>query len=142
MTKKLIAIVFLLVFTNQMVLAKPSLEQLKRNNELHKGFVSYIFDSDNGKFYLKIDNLNSDFLYQTSLPQGLGSNDIGLDRGQLGETHIARFERSGNKLLLIAKNTKYQEQGYISARDWSDFNDEIKKRWANGYYIIDISEGW
>ena len=42
--------------------------------------------------------MGSDFLYQTSLPSGIGSNDIGLDRGQLGQTAIVRFDRIGPKI--------------------------------------------
>ena len=50
----------------------------------------------------------TEFLYQSSLPAGIGSNDIGLDRGQLGATRIVRFERSGPKVLLIQSNLDYR----------------------------------
>jgi hypothetical protein len=43
-----------------------------------------------------------------SLTSGLGSNDIGLDRGQLGGTAIVKFQRAGNKLLLIQPNQDYR----------------------------------
>ncbi|MGB0839355.1 MAG: zinc-dependent metalloprotease, partial [Chitinophagales bacterium] len=39
---------------------------------------------------------------------GVGSNDIGLDRGQLGDTRIVKFERSGNKVLLVQPNYDYR----------------------------------
>jgi hypothetical protein len=42
------------------------------------------------------------------LPQGVGSNDIGLDRGQLGDTRLVKFERYGNKVLLKQLNTQYR----------------------------------
>jgi hypothetical protein len=43
---------------------------------------------------------------------------------------------------IFAKNTPYTDQGYVSTKDWSDFNDEIKRRWKNGFYIIEVAEGW
>ena len=49
-----------------------------------------------------------EFLYQSGLPAGIGSNDIGLDRGQLGKTAIVRFERSGPKVLLMEENLAYR----------------------------------
>ena len=61
-----------------------------------------------GKLWLEIDKWNTEFLYQTSLGAGVGSNDIGLDRGQMGETKIVRFERIGPKILLIQSNLEYR----------------------------------
>jgi hypothetical protein len=52
--------------------------------------------------------LNEDLLYVASLSAGLGSNDVGLDRGQLGEERIVRFEQYGMKILLIQQNTGYR----------------------------------
>lgn len=85
-----------------------NLKSLSSKYKLNKGFVSHLFDEDKGKLYLKIDNLNSEFIYQTSLPQGLGSNDIGLDRGQLSDVRLVEFQKVGNKLLLVQKNTQYR----------------------------------
>ena len=50
---------------------------------------------------MDIDKLDSQVLYVTSLPAGLGSNDIGLDRGLLGDTKIVKFSRTGRKILMI-----------------------------------------
>src|ERR1700741_2300597 len=61
-----------------------------------------------GKLWLQIDKWGTEFLYQSSLPAGIGSNDIGLDRGQLGGTHLVRFERSGPKVLLVQANLEYR----------------------------------
>ena len=72
------------------------------------GYFNLYWDAKQGKLWLAIDKWNTDFLYQSSLPAGVGSNDIGLDRGQLGATRIVRFERSGNKVLLIQKNMGYR----------------------------------
>jgi hypothetical protein len=72
------------------------------------GYFNLYWDAKQGKLWLEIDKWNAEFLYQSGLPAGIGSNDIGLDRGQLGETRIVRFERSGPKILLIQENLNYR----------------------------------
>ncbi|WP_407075565.1 zinc-dependent metalloprotease [Paraglaciecola sp.] len=72
------------------------------------GYFDFYYDDKTDKIYLEVDKLDKDFLFQSSLPQGIGSNDIGLDRGQLGETRLVKFERYGNKVLLKQLNTEYR----------------------------------
>ena len=64
------------------------------------GFFPFWYDAANGKIWLLVNQLNTEFLYVNSLPAGLGSNDIGLDRGQLGNTRIVYFHKVGKKLLI------------------------------------------
>src|SRR5690242_3467752 len=68
------------------------------------GFFPFYWDAKAGKIWLEIDKWNSEFLYVESLPAGIGSNDIGLDRGQLGNSSIVRFDHSGPRVLLVAPN--------------------------------------
>jgi len=72
------------------------------------GYFNLYWDTKAGKLWLEIDKWDSEFLYQSGLPAGIGSNDIGLDRGQLGETRIVRFERSGPKVLLVQENLNFR----------------------------------
>ncbi len=72
------------------------------------GYFNLYWDAKAGKLWLEIDKWNTEFLYQSGLPAGVGSNDIGLDRGQLGATRIVRFERSGPKVLLIEENLNFR----------------------------------
>ena len=72
------------------------------------GYFNLYWDAKAGKLWLEIDKWNTEFLYQSGLPAGVGSNDIGLDRGQLGATRIVRFERSGPKILLIEENLNFR----------------------------------
>lgn len=72
------------------------------------GYFPLFWDEKTGKMYLEIPRWDSEFLYISSLPAGLGSNDIGLDRGQLGRTRVVRFTRSGPKVLLIQSNYAYR----------------------------------
>ena len=79
-----------------------------KNMELKKGFYDFYWDNSNGKIYLVVDKLNRPFLYVNSLPAGLGSNDIGLDRGQLGDSRIVYFNRVGKKIFLTQPNLDYR----------------------------------
>ncbi|HEY8560783.1 MAG TPA: zinc-dependent metalloprotease [Pyrinomonadaceae bacterium] len=82
----------------------------KKVDKLQKidGFMPLHWDAKNGKMYLEIARFNREFLYQVSLPAGLGSNPIGLDRGQLGRTFVVSFERVGNKVLMMQPNYRYR----------------------------------
>ncbi|MEW6210993.1 MAG: zinc-dependent metalloprotease [Acidobacteriota bacterium] len=72
------------------------------------GFVPLYWDAQAGKLYLEISRFNTEILYQVSLSTGLGSNPVGLDRGQLGDTRIIFFERIGPKILMIEPNYSYR----------------------------------
>lgn len=72
------------------------------------GFVPYYWQDAEGKMWLEVGRWGQEFLYYTSLPSGIGSNDIGLDRGQLGASYVVRWERSGNKVLLVAANMDFR----------------------------------
>jgi hypothetical protein len=72
------------------------------------GYFNLYWDAKAGRLWLEIDKWDAEFLYQSSLAAGVGSNDIGLDRGQMGETRIVRFERSGPKVLLVQENLNFR----------------------------------
>ena len=72
------------------------------------GLLPLDWDAHQGKLYLEIPHLSTDLLYANSLPYGTGSNDLGLDRGQISEGVIVRFERSGPKVLLIEPNQAFR----------------------------------
>ena len=72
------------------------------------GYIPLFYDDDDGKMYLEVSRLREEFLYQISLPTGVGSNPIGLDRGQLGSTKVVYFERVGNKVLMVQPNYDYR----------------------------------
>ncbi|MEM7083126.1 MAG: zinc-dependent metalloprotease [Pseudomonadota bacterium] len=74
----------------------------------HSGFFDFVWDEHTGRILLHIDELESPFIYQTSLARGIGSNDIGADRGRLGDTKLVSFYRAGNKILLIEENLGYR----------------------------------
>ncbi len=79
-----------------------------KEKELKAGYFSFYYDNETGNVYLEVDKFEQEFLFQSSMPFGIGSNDIGLDRGQLGETRLVQFERVGEKVFLRQKNTYYR----------------------------------
>lgn len=73
-----------------------------------KGFFTMHYDDSDGTLYMEVDKLDQEFLFVHSLRTGLGSNDIGLDRGQLGGTAVVQFKKMGDKLMLIQPNQRYR----------------------------------
>lgn len=88
--------------------AKTSFNDFIKGKTLQQGYFSFYHDKEEGKVYLQIEEFEQQFLFQSSLPHGIGSNDIGLDRGQLGDTRLVQFERVGNKVLLRQLNPYYR----------------------------------
>jgi len=72
------------------------------------GFLPLDWDAAMGRLYLEVPHLDTDLLYTNSLPFGTGSNDLGLDRGQIADGRIVRFERIGPKVLLVQPNQEFR----------------------------------
>src|SRR5258708_7900393 len=88
--------------------ALPTITEKAAGMEKFPGYFPFYWEAKAGKIWLEIDKWNAEFLYVESLPAGIGSNDIGLDRGQLGNSHVVRFERTGPRVLLIAANYAFR----------------------------------
>ena len=86
----------------------PSIEDRTEGLQKLDGFYPLYWDAELGTLYLEVPRLNEEVLYQTGLAAGLGSNDIGLDRAQLGSTAIVRFERVGRRILMLQPNYDYR----------------------------------
>src|ERR1041385_2934401 len=104
--RRLTILVVLLVFCG--VIQAQTITQKVVGMEKFPGFFPFYWDAKAGKLWLEIDKWDTEFLYVESLPAGIGSNDIGLDRGQLGNSAIVRFDRSGPRVLLIAPNYRFR----------------------------------
>ena len=94
--------------------APQTLTQKIAGMERKDGFFPLDWDAKAGKLYLEIPRLDEDFLLLDQLPSGLGSNDVGLDRGQLGEGRVVHFSRIGGKVLLIQPNLTYRSSATSS----------------------------
>ena len=83
---------------------------LDAQKERQTGFFSFTWDAEKGQVILEIpkDKIGQEFLYVSSLSAGIGSNDIGLDRGQLGGDRVVKFEKIGPKILLIQPNLGFR----------------------------------
>ena len=88
--------------------ATPSIEATTAALRKLDGFFPLYWDSRSGKMWLEISRFDQEFLYLTALSAGVGSNDLGLDRGRMDEPHVVRFERSGPKVLLIESNYQFR----------------------------------
>jgi hypothetical protein len=86
----------------------PTIEKKTEGLERRDGFVPVYWDARAGKVWLEIARFDEDFLYSVALTAGLGSNDVGLDRGQLGGERVVRFERVGPKVLLVQPNLGFR----------------------------------
>lgn len=95
--------------------ARRSFSSIVERTQKIDGFMPVYINADDGKIYMEISRFNSELLYLVSLPTGVGSNPIGLDRAQLGPTRIVKFERSGNKVLMVQPNYEYRALGNNAA---------------------------
>ncbi len=86
----------------------PTIAEKTKGMQKLDGYIPLYWQSATGKLFMEIGRFNQEMLYQISLPAGLGSNSVGLDRGQLGDSQIAYFDRIGQKVLLIAPNYRYR----------------------------------
>lgn len=101
-------ILFFFAFSNLAAQDLPAIEAKTSQMTKLDGFYPLYWDAKEGKLWLEVNKWNQDFLYNESLPAGLGSNDIGLDRGQLGAQRIVHFERVGAKVLMVMPNLDYR----------------------------------
>jgi hypothetical protein len=128
--------------------AHPSVESFVSGMESFDGFMPFHWDTENDRMYLEVNNMNVEFLYISSLAAGVGSNDIGLDRGQLGQEKVVKFEQHGNKVMLIQPNLDYRavsdnqdevnsvKEAFASSILWG-FDIVAKSDWSS---LIDVTD--
>lgn len=86
----------------------PTIAEKTRGMEKRDGFLPVYWEASTGKLWMEIPRPGQELIYVVSLPAGVGSNDIGLDRGQLGGERIVRFERVGPRVLMVQPNLGYR----------------------------------
>ncbi len=126
----------------------PTIEEKTKDLKKSEGFMNFYWDENTGKMWLQVDRTENEFLYVTSLPAGLGSNDVGLDRGLLGNERIVKFVKTGRKMLLIQPNYNYRarsndaaerravEQSFAQSTLWG-FTVEAE---SNGQWLVDATD--
>ena len=108
---KRISFIIVLFFLTTVLNAQNKKEvksSLLNDTQAYFGFFDFNYDQEKDAIYMTVKKLEEQFLYVNSLSQGIGSNDIGLDRGQLGDERVVYFYKAGNKLLLIQPNLRYR----------------------------------
>ena len=86
----------------------PAIEEKTTGFKKLPGYIPLYADENTGKVYMEFSRFDTEFLYAMSLPAGLGSNDIGLDRGLTGGGRVVKLNRIGRKVLLIQPNIDYR----------------------------------
>ena len=126
----------------------PNYSQNKINNKSllflehtqpFKGFFDFNYHHKKDIIYLTVKELDKEFLYVNSLSEGMGNNDIGLDRGQLGSERVVFFSKSGNKLMLIQPNLRYRSTSENPLEQRS-VKEAFAKSVLFGFPIIEITK--
>jgi len=126
----------------------PRIEDRTNGMQKIDGYFPLYWDERTGSLWLEIPRFDTEFLYTTGLAAGLGSNDIGLDRGQEGEGHLVTFQRIGPKVLLVQGNESFRSSSGNPAERKS-VEDSFAKSvlWgftvaaeSNGHVLVDASD--
>ena len=146
---RVVLIVLIIIFTSG-VSSSQDKEFFEKLNQakLYSGFQKFYWNEKEGKIWFEISGFNTEFLYVNSLPYGIGSNDIGLDRGQLGSERIVKFEKHGGKILLVQPNYTYRaDSGDVSERTAVEQSFAQSVLWGfkieaerDGAYFVDATD--
>ena len=88
--------------------ARSAIEVKTDGLKKFEGYLNFYFDEKQDKIFLEIERYNEELLYLESLTAAIGSNDIGLDRNQLGKERVVKFDRRGPKVLMTEMNYGYR----------------------------------
>jgi len=86
----------------------PDIATFTADLDKRPGFMPLYWDERSGKAYLELQGRERQAIYVHALAGGVGSNDILLDRGQLGGTRLVQFRRAGPEVLLIQPNLGFR----------------------------------
>ncbi len=121
-------------------LSAQAVAEKTRNMLKLDGFVPIYWDSTAGKVYLELTP-GLELLYVVSLPAGLGSNDIGLDRSQLGAERVVQFDRVGPKVLMIQPNLRYRAASTTNPAEARAVEESFASSTLWGFRVEAESEG-
>jgi hypothetical protein len=126
----------------------PSIEDRTAGFQKLDGYFPLYWEERTGTLFLEIPRLDTDVLYATGLSAGLGSNDIGLDRGQEGGGRVVSFQRIGPKVLMIQPNLSFRSTSRNAAERKSveeSFSKSVLFGFtvaaeSNGHVLVDASD--
>ena len=120
---------------------------------LRPGLLDLFVDADLGKVMVRLPAARGaqrtigEYIYYEGIVSGLGSNPVGLDRGQVGEPQILRLRELGGKVLFELVNFRFRAltqaadevravaESFATSVIWSA---EIAARDADGGVLIDL----
>jgi hypothetical protein len=102
------------------------------------GYFPLYWSEDSGQLLLEIPRFDTDFLFSNGLSAGLGSNDIGLDRGQGGGSRIVQFQRVGRKVLMVQGNLSFRSSSK-NPLERKSVEDSFAKSVLWGFTVIGVS---
>jgi len=86
----------------------PTIGERAKDIPRHDGFLPYYWDARKGQLLIEVSRWNEDFFYGAGIAGGAGLLEVSLDRGQLGDLGICRFERAGPRVLLHQKQMAHR----------------------------------
>ena len=104
------------------------------------GYFPLYWDDRTGSMFLEIARFDTEFLWTTGLSAGLGSNDIGLDRGAGGAGRVVSFHRVGPRVLLIQGNQSFRSSS-ANPLERKSVEDSFAKSVLWGFAVAGESGG-
>ncbi len=86
----------------------PSIADKTEGMEEIDGFLPLYWDDDQGRLWMEIPRLGQEMIHFVGFGAGLGSNDLGLDRGALSGSRIVKFERVGRRVMMVQPNYRFR----------------------------------
>ena len=126
----------------------PSIGDRTKNLKKIDGFFPLYWDENTGKLFVEIPKLGMEVLYSTGMATGLGSNDIGIDRGQTTGSRIVMFEKAGPRILMVQPNYRFRAHTQ-SAAEAKTVRDAFARSvlWSfpiaatsDGRYLVDYND--
>lgn len=115
---------------------QESIERYTRDFEKREGYFPLYWDGEEDRLLLEVRNLDEEFLYLTSLATGIGSSRLGLDRGMIADEAVARFERHGNRALLVLSNPRFRARNTENAALVRSVNESFPTSTIAAFEII------
>ena len=131
--------------------ADSEFERATAKLERREGLLTTWLDRRAGKLWLEVpagSRTLGEYLYVEGLLTGLGSNPVGLDRGQLGGEKVVRLLVEGGRLLVLEVNLRFRatsddvderravEQSFAPSVIWAG---KIESRDADGRGLVDLT---
>jgi hypothetical protein len=119
----------------------PSIDDRTSGMKKMDGYFPLYWDERSGQLFVEISRFDSEFLFNTGLSAGLGSNDIGLDRGSgRGGGRLVYFQRVGPRVLLVQPNQSFRSSS-TNATERKAVEDSFAKSILWGFTVAGESSG-